>query len=153
MFLAENRGISHPLIQWAKALSNHVATQASHGLEGPPEHQTDITKYQTRGNTIRSFMEDYITKAVTRGWAHWSVGSAGHGVPPPTFPLGEKLPSDFPRSVPSATCHDSAVEVLVSPLYKYERGAPKWDRDKNVAILHLESFRGRIQAWGCNSRS
>ena len=29
-------------------------------------------------------------------------------------------------TVPSATCQALGVKVLVSPLYKYERGAPKW---------------------------
>jgi len=47
--------------------------QASHGLEGPPEHQTDITTGEAHGNTTGNFQEGARPKAVTRGWAHWSA--------------------------------------------------------------------------------
>ena len=42
-------------------------------------------------------------------------------MPPPTFPLLEKLPSDFLKSVQSATCQDFTVDALVKasrPLFQ-----------------------------------
>lgn len=36
------------------------------------------------------------TKAVTRGWAHWSADQCN---PPLTFSFGEKVPGGFPMAV------------------------------------------------------
>ena len=54
--------------------------QASHGLEGPPEHQTDVTTDQAHGKTIGSFVGDYRAKTVASGQAHWSADHSGRPV-------------------------------------------------------------------------
>ena len=50
-------------------------------------------------------------------------------------------------TVPIATCQVAMVFALVSPLYKYERGAPKWvervrgNERRDVAILTSKALR------------
>jgi len=65
-------------------------------LEGPLAKQTDVSKALARGITKGTFMGASRTKAVTRGWAHWSADQCN---PPPTFSFGEKVPGGFPMAV------------------------------------------------------
>ena len=92
-------------------------------MEGPPKHQTDVTKDQAHGKTIGSFIGDYRAKAVASGQAHWLADHYGQ---PPTFPFGGKLPGEFLKSVPSATRQVFIVDALVSPLYKFKESESLW---------------------------
>jgi len=100
-------------------------------LEGSPEHQIDVTTREARGNTTGNFQEGPTPRrwpgAEPTGRPTPLVGrpvgaSTASLVPPPPLSFGGKLPGDFLMTVPSATCQALGVKVLVSPLYKYERG-------------------------------
>jgi len=87
------------------AIQSRVATQSSHGLEGPLVKQTDVSKALARGIIKGNFFEACWPRSVTRGWAHWSPDQ---GKPPPlTFSFEGKLPGDFLMTVQDATRAES----------------------------------------------
>ena len=123
-FLAKNKGQSCPLIQGTKC---HPITRRHAGMTwigGPTRASNRHDKDPGTWKCSRKLRRRSQNEGGNQGQGllvyqpHWW---AGHGSPPPTFSLWGKLPSDFLRSVPCATCQVSALEVLVSLLYKYER--------------------------------
>ena len=97
------------------AIQSRVVTQSSHELEGPLAKQTDVLKVLARGITKGTFLGASRTKAVTRGWAHWSADQCN---PPPTFSLVRRflVASQWRFKIPP-------LQLLVNPLYKYEGGS------------------------------